>query len=288
MFRRRSIRNTLGAALAFALTCHLTPARSQTNAPAHQTQPLRARGLIGMDVEDTDGHPLGKLRNLAFNVRDGRMLYAIVGSGGFLGIRSKLRAVPPDVLTAATAKRNTLALHSTAERWVNSPTFKGSQAASLGDPDRMRQIYLYYGKRPPSMAASGTGQSRASRRGALAPTGNDRGQGAGRQDLKFASDIIDATVLDRDQTKVGSVLDLLVAFDEKHPAYVIYSADKLFRTHDNYYAIALENVRVTSEGKLSIPANRAAMEHAPDFSKAVWDEAPTNGTPAVLRYQLNN
>src|SRR5947207_536722 len=104
-----------------AVAVSLGSAAAQTNL---SPQLLKASRLIGMTVEDSDGNPLGSIRNLAVDVRSGRLKYVILASGGFLGIGSKLKAVPPEALTTATAKRNTVALNVSRDKWRNAPALK--------------------------------------------------------------------------------------------------------------------------------------------------------------------
>lgn len=57
-------------------------------------QRLTATSIIGDKVENTSGENLGKIDNLMINLEDGKIEYAVIEFGSFLGIGGKLFAVP--------------------------------------------------------------------------------------------------------------------------------------------------------------------------------------------------
>ena len=55
---------------------------------------VRASELIGMDVRDAKGERIGDVNDLIVDLTSGRVMYAVVGIGGFLGIGEKVSALP--------------------------------------------------------------------------------------------------------------------------------------------------------------------------------------------------
>jgi len=55
---------------------------------------LSAGSLAGKLVVNRDGERLGKIKELMLNTANGSMCYAVLSSGGFLGIGERLFAVP--------------------------------------------------------------------------------------------------------------------------------------------------------------------------------------------------
>lgn len=55
---------------------------------------LTATSIIGDRVENTKGENLGRIDNLMINILDGRIEYAVIEFGAFLGIGGKLFAIP--------------------------------------------------------------------------------------------------------------------------------------------------------------------------------------------------
>src|SRR5207244_2482004 len=65
---------------------------------------LKARGMcraskvIGMNVEDSAGKGLGDIDEVVLDDASGRVVYAVLSFGGFLGMGDKLFAIPWDAL----------------------------------------------------------------------------------------------------------------------------------------------------------------------------------------------
>jgi sporulation protein YlmC with PRC-barrel domain len=60
----------------------------------HASGLCKASHLLGMKVRGQDGQDLGKIEDVVFDTKTGKIHYAAVSMGGFLGIGDKLVAVP--------------------------------------------------------------------------------------------------------------------------------------------------------------------------------------------------
>lgn len=60
---------------------------------------LTATSIIGDKVENAVGEDLGKIDNLMINIRTGKVEYAVLQFGSFLGVGGKLFAIPFHELT---------------------------------------------------------------------------------------------------------------------------------------------------------------------------------------------
>src|ERR1041385_974645 len=150
MFIRRKMHEVVLVGLVCAIP--LAPARGETNAfpllPAHR--------LLGMKVEDRDGQNTGKLWDLAFDTQSGRLRYAIIASGGLLGIRPQLRAMPADLVTADTTKRDTLGLGVIKAEFERAPAITRAEIATLHRSERVAQFERLYGQSMPARQPAGT------------------------------------------------------------------------------------------------------------------------------------
>jgi sporulation protein YlmC with PRC-barrel domain len=68
----------------------------QTKGDLHSAGLFKASKLLGMDVKGNGGEELGEIEDLVFDSKSGKIRYAAVSMGGFLGIGDKLVAVPWD------------------------------------------------------------------------------------------------------------------------------------------------------------------------------------------------
>jgi sporulation protein YlmC with PRC-barrel domain len=82
----------------------------------------RASDLIGTKVKNPQGESLGDIKDIAIDFQTGQIRYVALSSGGILGFRDKLFAVPLSAFTRSTEER-TLILNANKETLVNSPGF---------------------------------------------------------------------------------------------------------------------------------------------------------------------
>jgi hypothetical protein len=75
----------------------------------------QAGNIIGMNVRNQQGENLGRITDLAVDLESGRIGYAVLGVGGFLGLGEKLVAVPPHALQYDPGA-NALILNTTREQ----------------------------------------------------------------------------------------------------------------------------------------------------------------------------
>jgi sporulation protein YlmC with PRC-barrel domain len=68
-------------------------------------QVMAAATLDGNEVRSSDGEDIGKISDIMLDVRSGRIAYAVLSEGGFLGMGTKLHAIPWSALTLDTAEK---------------------------------------------------------------------------------------------------------------------------------------------------------------------------------------
>src|SRR3954451_1999595 len=76
---------------------------------------MAASSLNGNKVMSSDGEHVGKIVDIMLDVRSGRIAYAVLSSGGFLGVGNRLHAIPWSALTLDTDDRCFI-LDASAER----------------------------------------------------------------------------------------------------------------------------------------------------------------------------
>lgn len=80
-----------------------TPRTEQTDTLSHRSNITRfnkASDLIGMNVKNHLGENLGEIKDLVVDLQTGRISYAVLATGGFLGIGDKYIAIPPSAFTS--------------------------------------------------------------------------------------------------------------------------------------------------------------------------------------------
>jgi sporulation protein YlmC with PRC-barrel domain len=104
---------------------------------------MAADTLEGDDVLSPDGDKLAKLEKVMLDVESGRIAYAVLSSGGFLGIGDKLLAVPWRALTL-DADRECFILDVSKEQLEQAPGFDKDHWPSMGDDNWAREVHTYY------------------------------------------------------------------------------------------------------------------------------------------------
>jgi sporulation protein YlmC with PRC-barrel domain len=107
---------------------------------------FRSSQLVGMPVQNAAGEDLGKLEDLVLDLNTGRVRYAALSFGGFLGVGDKLFAVPWGALRLKTVDGDTaFVLDVPKERLESAPGFNKDQWPDFADPNWSREIDQYYG-----------------------------------------------------------------------------------------------------------------------------------------------
>lgn len=108
---------------------------------------MGADTLNGNDVCNEKGDKLGNIKEIMLDMRSGRVAYAVLSFGGFLGMGEKLFAVPWDALTLDTVNKQFL-LKVEQERLEDAPGFDKDHWPDMADPSWVQSIHSYYGTKP--------------------------------------------------------------------------------------------------------------------------------------------
>jgi len=109
--------------------------------------------IIGSKVINLKGETLGKIGDLVVDIDTGRIVYAILDSGGFLGIGDKLFPVPWGSL-AALPSEGIFFLNQSKEQMAKAPAFARKDLPNMGDMRWGANVFKYYGA-PPGYAQLG-------------------------------------------------------------------------------------------------------------------------------------
>jgi sporulation protein YlmC with PRC-barrel domain len=108
---------------------------------------MAAGTLEGDDVVNAAGDKLGTLDEIMLDVPSGRIAYAVLSSGGFLGIGDKLFAIPWRALTL-DADNECFVLDVSKERLEQAPGFDKDDWPSMANESWAREVHTYYQTRP--------------------------------------------------------------------------------------------------------------------------------------------
>lgn len=106
---------------------------------------MSASSLEGDDVYNHLDEDLGTIKEIMIDVHSGRVAYAVLSSGGFLGMGGKLFAIPWSALTL-DINRKCFILNVEADRLKNAPGFDKDHWPSMADLSWANEVHAYYGQ----------------------------------------------------------------------------------------------------------------------------------------------
>ena len=108
---------------------------------------LGASTLIHDKVVNLSGQDIGRIEELMVDVTTGRVAYAVLSFGGFMGIGNKLFALPWSALTVDEAKKR-FVVNVTKESLAKMPGFDKEHWPDLNDLEYATGVYRQWGATP--------------------------------------------------------------------------------------------------------------------------------------------
>ena len=119
-----------------------TSRRSKERGPGPEV--MGAQTLIGNDVYNHKGEDIGEIKEIMLDMQSGKISYAVLSFGGFLGLGEKLFAAPWTALTLDTINKR-FVLNVEKERLVEAPGFNKEQWPDVADQSWSKKIHTYSG-----------------------------------------------------------------------------------------------------------------------------------------------
>lgn len=107
-------------------------------------QVLSASTMMGDDVINSAGENLGEIKELMIDLEAGRIAYAVLSFGGFLGLGDKLFAIPWEALSLDT-EREAFILDVEREMLEEAPGFDDDDWPRTANREHVVEVYDYYG-----------------------------------------------------------------------------------------------------------------------------------------------
>jgi sporulation protein YlmC with PRC-barrel domain len=109
---------------------------------------VSASTIIGETVVNRQDEKLGKIHELVIDAKAGRVAYAVLASGGFLGMGPRLFAMPWSAFEFANTEQK-LVLDVNKEKLEAAPGFdKDETWPDFADRSWGNTVHAYYGRDP--------------------------------------------------------------------------------------------------------------------------------------------
>ena len=117
---------------------------SSNNGDGSGLQLMGVNTLIGYAVYSQDGEDLGDIKEIMLNTDTGKICYAILSYGSFLGIGEKVFAVPWQALTLDTENKRYV-LNVDSDKLDAAPRFDKDDWPNMADETWANSVHSYYG-----------------------------------------------------------------------------------------------------------------------------------------------
>lgn len=267
-------------ALAFSVTAHaagdaekrVTATSPATGAPSNPTAKstanrtdtayeMRVSELIGKNVTNPKGEGVGEIKDLVIDTTSGKVQYAVISFGGFLGMGDKLFAYPLEKFERMT-ERGKLVLNVDKEKMKSAPGFEDKNWPNFSTAAYRSEVDQFHGTR------SAQTNPRFAR----------------------ATQILKGDVKDRSNKDIGDIEDVVVSLPTGQVSYVVLEFDRAWNPNDKLVAMPIKALR-SEDGDgsdLVYQANRDTLNGAPSFNKNRWPNLDDGKFRAdVDRYERN-
>ena len=105
---------------------------------------MGADTLLGNDVYNDKDESLGTIKEFMIDMQSGKVAYAVLSFGGFLGMGDRLFAVPWQALRLDTADKRFI-LNVSKDRLKDAPGFDKDHWPSMADATWVSGVESFYG-----------------------------------------------------------------------------------------------------------------------------------------------
>jgi sporulation protein YlmC with PRC-barrel domain len=119
----------------------------------------RAHNLIGMEIRNRNDEKLGEIKDLVIDLQSGKVAYATIASGGFIGVGEKLIAVPLSALTPSERSDKYLILDATKGELMDAPGIAQTNWPDYRNPN-YNESPFFHPKARGSAAANESGKAK--------------------------------------------------------------------------------------------------------------------------------
>lgn len=180
-------------------------------AKARSAARCKASQLIGCAITNSKDESLGEIHDIVLDSRNGRIAYAVVAFGGFLGMGEKFFAMPWRLIqveqrSAEDSPRATLGLEQAALK--SAPGFDKSKWPDMANPTWATQVDEYYASRSEPARPDGATEPKGS--GVDGTRGVDREPASKPFVHRRLGKLIGMEVVDPQHKHLGNVEDLVV------------------------------------------------------------------------------
>jgi sporulation protein YlmC with PRC-barrel domain len=202
---------------------------------------------VDLKVLDSSGEKIGEIHDLVIHLDDGRVAYALVDSGGVMGMGEKTCAVPLSAFREGP-KDDQISLSVTKQQLESAPKAPKDHANAVTFE---KQIHDHF---------AGT----ASRR--------DDGRGSGAVSVLKLQDVLGKKVEDHNGDKIGDVKDVLLDGSDGQLTVAILSVGGFLGIGDKNVAVPFSALQRGADDTLTLDVTKETLEESEGIDDSSYDK----------------
>ncbi|MEZ4730079.1 MAG: PRC-barrel domain-containing protein [Caldilineaceae bacterium] len=223
---------------------------------------VRASDLLDNDVYNFTQENVGELNDLIVHLPDGRILFATLESGGFLGLGEETYPFPLSAFRYMP-NEDALALNVAESQLTDAAGFDDDWP-DLNNADYTTDLEQFWG---------GLGEE-------IIPTNIVTGVGSLTGTVARASNLIGSSIFNADGENLGDINDMLIDLGNGNVRYVVISIGEFLGLGGELHAIPMNAFTVDTTGAfddtaaaaLILNVDQSVLEQAPTFDPNAYPE----------------
>lgn len=227
-------------------TAQGTAGQHQGQVQQGQGRNARASELIGTDIRNPQGEDLGNIEDLIINSTSGRVHYAVIAFGGFLGLGEKLFAYPVTALRASMTS-DELVLDIDRERLSNAPGFERSRWPLWGRDTYHSDVDRYFDY-----------------------TSDESGQG----NFLRASELVGRDLEDAGGRDIGEIVDVVINVSQGKVSFVVVDFNRGGADDDLLHPVPFQALTLsgTNNERAMFTTSSQDFDRSRGFDSNTWPD----------------
>jgi sporulation protein YlmC with PRC-barrel domain len=243
----------------------------------------KASRILGREITDIQNKKIGTVRDLAVDVRNGRIVEVIVGTGGFLGIQERETAVPPEEFSW-DAEGKKVVCRLDREELRNVPIFDLAHWEASVRPEKVREAYHRYRVTPYFMDETTEKQPKTEVKAAIQLTPAEMVTPQvplGR--IERASELMNKPVVGADDERLGRVENIILNLATGRVVVLIVSTGEYLDMGNEVSTIPIQALHYESRPEVfRLNMTREEMRVKPHYKPNEWPGVANPSRIAII------
>ncbi|HRX84219.1 MAG TPA: PRC-barrel domain-containing protein, partial [Phycisphaerae bacterium] len=217
-------------------------------------QGCRSTKLIGSKVVNPEGKDLGKIEDIAVDPDSGRVAYAVLSFGGFLGIGDKYFAIPFESLKFDPQNDEKVSLAVEKSQLENAKGFDKNDWPDMANEQWARHTHESYGTEPYWESLTGNQQQHPTR-------------------VMRVSELEGEDVKNFQDENLGDIAEIVIDANRGQIAYAVIGSGGFLDIGEDLIAVPWQKLDVQDDDTIRLGVDKDALTAGPRINKKQWPGA---------------